>query len=75
VRVNIRPEEIPAWRKYFDESGSGHVTVELVEDASLAHGECVVHSEVGAADLGIDAQMKEIEHGLFDLLSQRPQNV
>jgi flagellar assembly protein FliH len=75
VRVNIRPEEIPAWRKYYDESGSGHLTVELVEDASLSPGECVVHSEVGSTELGIDAQMKEIAHGLFDLLSQRPQNV
>jgi len=74
VRVHLRPQEAPAWRKYFDASGSGSVAVELVEDASLAPGECVVHSEAGTAELGIDAQMREIEHGLFDLLSQRPQN-
>lgn len=73
VQVNIRPEDVPAWRKYFDDPGNSHVTVELVADATLGPGDCVVHSEVGTAALGIDAQMKEIERGLFDLLSQRPQ--
>ena len=74
VQVRIRPEEISAWRKYFDESGNNHVAIELIEDAALEAGQCVLHSEVGTAELGIDAQLKEIENGLFDLLSQRPQN-
>ena len=67
VQVNIRPEEITAWRSYFERDGNGRVTIDLVEDAALAPGECVLHSEVGNADLGINAQLKEIERGLFDL--------
>jgi flagellar assembly protein FliH len=74
VQVNIRPEEIRSWQSYFEQDGNGRVKVELVEDPTLAAGECVVHSEVGVAALGIEAQLKEIERGLFDLLAQRPKN-
>ena len=74
VQVNIRPEEVNSWRKYFEQDGNGRVRIELVEDPSLSPGDCVVHSEVGIAALGISAQLKEIERGLFDLLAQRPKN-
>lgn len=74
VQVNIHPTEINSWRKYFDMEGNGRVVVELVEDSSLKVRECIVHSEVGVASMGITAQLKEIEHGLFDLLAQRPKN-
>lgn len=74
VRVNINPAEINSWRKYFEQNENGRVKVELVEDPTLALGDCIVHSEVGIAAMGITAQLKEIEHGLFDLLSQRPKN-
>jgi flagellar biosynthesis/type III secretory pathway protein FliH len=46
----------------------------MVEDPTLSPGDCIVHSEVGTAALGINAQLREIEHGLFDLLAQRPKN-
>jgi flagellar assembly protein FliH len=74
VQVNIHPQEIRAWQSYFENEGSGLVTIELAEDPTLTLGECVVHSEVGVASLGLDAQLKEIERGLFDLLAQRPKN-
>ncbi len=74
VQVNIHPAEIASWRSYFEQGENGRVRVELVEDPTLALGECVVHSEVGIAAMGITAQLKEIEHGLFDLLAQRPKN-
>jgi flagellar assembly protein FliH len=74
VQINIRPEEISSWQQYFEQDGAGRVKIELVEDASLSPGDCIVHSEVGIAALGINAQLKEIERGLFDLLAQRPKN-
>jgi flagellar assembly protein FliH len=74
VQVNIRPEEISSWRSYFERDGNVRVKIELVEDPSLSPGDCIVHSEVGVASLGISAQLKEIERGLFDLLAQRPKN-
>jgi flagellar assembly protein FliH len=74
VQVNIHPQEISAWRSYFEREGNSRVNIELAEDPTLLRGECTVHSEVGIAALGIDAQLKEIERGLFDLLNQRPKN-
>ena len=74
VQVNINPQEIRDWQSYFEQDGNGRVKIELVEDSTLSLGECIVHSEVGTAALGLDAQLKEIERGLFDLLAQRPKN-
>lgn len=74
VQVNIHPKEINSWRRYFEQNEDGRVKIEMVEDPTLAPGDCIVHSEVGIAALGITAQLKEIEHGLFDLLAQRPKN-
>jgi flagellar assembly protein FliH len=74
IQVSIHPAEIKSWRKYFELEDNGKVIVELIEDSSLKVGECIVDSEVGVASMGITAQLKEIEHGLFDLLAQRPKN-
>jgi flagellar assembly protein FliH len=74
VQVNVRPEETESWRRYFERDENGRVKIEMVEDSTLAPGDCIVHSEVGIAALGINAQLKEIERGLFDLLAQRPKN-
>jgi flagellar assembly protein FliH len=74
VQVNIHPAEINSWRGYFERDENGRVRVELVEDPTLDPGDCVVHSDVGVAAMGIAAQLREIEHGLFDLLAQRPKN-
>jgi hypothetical protein len=32
----------------------------------------VVSTQLGTTEIGIESQLKEIEKGLFDLLSQRP---
>jgi flagellar assembly protein FliH len=74
VQVYICSSEIDSWRRYFEQDGNGRVMIELLEDPSLSPGDCTVHSEVGIAALGISAQLKEIERGLFDLLAQRPKN-
>jgi flagellar assembly protein FliH len=74
VQVNIHPKEINSWRRYFEQNENGRVMIDMVEDPTLSPGDCIVHSEVGVAALGISAQLKEIEHGLFDLLAQRPKN-
>ena len=45
---------------------------ELVGDEELIAGECVLDTNVGKVELGIAAQLQEIERGFFDLLQQRP---
>ena len=49
-----------------------HVAVTVVGDPRLATAESVLETSVGRVELGIKAQLKEIERGFFDLLEQRP---
>jgi flagellar assembly protein FliH len=67
--VRIRPEEAEGWRHYFRD----HTSVQIVEDPALEPRACVVETELGVADLGLDAQLKEVEQGFFDLLALRPE--
>lgn len=69
VVVRVRPEEAEGWRNYFH--GNDHV--EIVEDSALEPKDCRLETELGTTDMGLDAQLKEIEQGFFDLLAQRPQ--
>jgi len=73
VVVRTRPENCRSWREYFDAHLSG-CHVEIVEDSQLSEGGCVLETDLGTADVSLDAQLKEVEHGLFDLLAQRPEN-
>lgn len=68
VVVRVRPENGSAWRHVFADNPK----VQIEEDASLESQACIVQTELGTADMGLDAQLKEIEQGLFDLLAQRP---
>lgn len=65
--VRIRPDEASGWRHYFANSD-----VCIVEDDNLKPGECQLQTDLGIADIGIEAQLKEVEAGFFDLLAQRP---
>ena len=48
------------------------VHVEVVEDMSLSDQDCIVATELGFANFGLDTQLKEVEQGFFDLLALRP---
>ena len=47
------------------------VVPKVVTDNDMKDGECVLTTEAGRVDLGVKAQLKEIERGFFDLLSHR----
>ncbi|MFZ0287276.1 MAG: FliH/SctL family protein [Terriglobales bacterium] len=68
VTVRVRPEAAESWRHYFHDNAS----VQIVEDFSMQSTDCVLETELGIAEVGLDAQLKEIEKGFFDLLAQRP---
>lgn len=71
VTIRVRPEECERWRDYFQMHLRGS-KVEILEDSQLKDRDCVLETELGTADVSIDAQLKEIERGFFDLLAQRP---
>jgi flagellar assembly protein FliH len=67
--LRVRPEEASGWRHYFHENPD----LQVAEDASLEPGGCFLETELGTADMGLNAQLKEVEKGFFDLLAQRPE--
>jgi len=71
IAVRVRPEEADLWRDYFAEN-LPETKIEVLEDANIAEGNCVLETELGTAEVGLGTQLKEIERGFFDLLSQRP---
>ncbi len=69
VVVRVRPEESGSWRHYFRDSSN----IQILDDASLEPRDCVLETELGTTQLGLDSQLKEIEKGFADLLAQRPE--
>lgn len=71
ISVRTSPEDTEKWRAHLADV-SERVSVSFVPDPQLRPGECVLETEMGSTDLGIEAQMTEVEKGFFDLLAQRP---
>ena len=59
------------WRIFFAEPVAG-VRVKVEEDAALSDQDCLLETELGMANFSLEAQLKEVEHGFFDLLALRP---
>jgi flagellar assembly protein FliH len=70
VIARVRPEEVGSWRNYFHDNPH----IQIVEDASLEARDCVLETELGTTEMGLDAQLKEVEKGFADLLAQRPES-
>lgn len=71
VTVRVAPGKGESWRQYFAQTPSmSHV--EVAEDPQLNSQDCVLETELGSANFGLDSQLKEIERGFFDLLALRP---
>lgn len=61
------------WKEYFSAHTKG-ARVQVVEDLTLSEHDCFLETELGVANFGLDAQLKEVEQGFFDLLALRPVN-
>ncbi len=66
--VRVRPEDVQQWTHYFCDA----TNLQVIEDKSLEPGGCLLETDLGIANMALDAQLKEIEQGFFDLLAQRP---
>jgi flagellar assembly protein FliH len=58
------------WREVF--AVSPESSLQIVGDERLSMGECVLDTNVGRVELGVSAQLEEIERGFFDLMQRRP---
>jgi flagellar assembly protein FliH len=68
--MKVPVSEVKAWRKVF--LANQESSLQIVGDERLEAGNCVVDTNVGTVELGVDAQLQEIERGFFDLMQRRP---
>jgi flagellar assembly protein FliH len=71
VSVRVAPVKAGKWREHLASLQKGS-TIAVVEDVGLGIEDCILETDLGSANFGIDAQLKEVEQGFFDLLAQRP---
>lgn len=73
VTVRVGVGRAATWAQHF--AGKPNLAhVQIVEDAQLGPSDCVLQTELGSANFGLEAQLKEVEQGFFDLLALRPAN-
>jgi flagellar assembly protein FliH len=73
VTVRVAAGRSKRWKEFFAaQPAVAHV--EVTEDAELSDYDCVLETELGSANFGLDTQLKEVEQGFFDLLALRPDN-
>jgi flagellar assembly protein FliH len=70
VVLRVPASEVERWQGVF--AANQESALKLVGDERLGAGECVLETNVGRVELGVSAQLEEIERGFFDLLQQRP---
>jgi len=70
--IRVRPDQAGRWRQHLA-SLPLTLSVKVVEDAELDKGDCVLDTELGTVNFSLDAQLKEVERGFFDVLAQKPQ--
>ena len=68
--LRVPVSAIEMWREVF--AASPESSLQVVADERLDAGECVLDTNVGRVELGVSAQLEEIERGFFDLMQQRP---
>jgi flagellar assembly protein FliH len=72
VRLRCPVEQTEGWRELLRRLPNLPFEPEVVGDPVLVAGDCRIEARIGTVDLGVRAQLEEIERGFFDLLEQRP---
>jgi flagellar assembly protein FliH len=68
--LRVPVDAVEMWREVF--AASPESSLQVMGDERMAAGECVLETNVGRVELGVSAQLEEIERGFFDLMQQRP---
>lgn len=71
VTVRVGSRNAKNWKNYFATQSNG-TRIEVVEDGTLNDHDCMLETEMGVANFGLDTQLKEVEQGFFDLMALRP---
>ncbi len=71
VRLRVPAADLELWKDTMAHLPKLAVRPAVVAGEDLEPGECRMENELGSVDLGIRAQLGEIEHGFFDLTEHR----
>lgn len=71
VRLRVPAADLELWKETMAHLPKLAVRPAVVADEDLEPGECGMENELGSVDLGIRAQLGEIERGFFDLTEHR----
>lgn len=73
VVLRVPAKQESEWQKLFESLDAAERPA-ITANPFLAPGECILETQMGTVELGIAAQLEEIERGFFDLLCHRPAN-
>jgi flagellar assembly protein FliH len=71
VVLRVHSSQEAEWNRYFQDADLTPPP-QVIGDPSVSASQCVLATQLGSTEIGIDTQLKEIEQGLFDLMSERP---
>jgi len=72
VELVVHPQNSSDWRRFLASRMEPAELPEIVEDPAMPADRCAIRTSMGTTELGLEVQLKEIEHGLMDLLAARP---
>lgn len=72
VKLRVSSGQADIWRSELSGKLDSSSVPEIEEDDALMPGHCVIDTELGNSEFGIDTHIEEIEKGLFDLLAKKP---
>ena len=71
VRLRVPASQHQLWSEMIHLMPNLPLRPQLIADDALQAGECALETHLGSVDLGVKAQLAEIERGFFDLLEHR----
>jgi flagellar assembly protein FliH len=72
VRLKVPPEELELWVETMAHIPNLAVKPAVIAGDGMRLGDCVMETELGSVDLGVRAQLGEIERGFFDCARRNP---
>lgn len=68
IRIRVPAKEADLWKETVEHLRNLATKPQVVPEEDMRLGDCMIESAVGTVDLGIRAQLGEIERGFFDHL-------
>ena len=66
VRLTVPPDDLPLWADAIAHLPNLPLKPLVIPGEGMCLGECVLETSLGSVDLGLRAQLSEIERGFFD---------